>query len=92
MKASNLIGVAAVVGMCLGLYACGGGGGYSGMQPSQPTQPMQPQQPTTMMLSVNDVLMKAKLQSETDDPFDVNAGVVTLTPENDEESDPVSVN
>jgi hypothetical protein len=94
VKANNLISLAAVVGICVGLYACGGGNGYSGMpqQPGQPMQPMQPMQPTTMMLNVNDVLMKAKVQSDTDDPFDVNGGVITLTPSNDDESDPMSVN
>jgi hypothetical protein len=45
-----------------------------------------------MMLSVNDVLGKAKAQSETDDPLTVNGGVVTVNPAIDEESDPVSVN
>jgi len=54
-------------------------------------QPAPPAQPQTMMLSVNDVLGKAKAQSETDDPLDVNGGAVTVNPANDEESDPVSV-
>jgi len=44
-----------------------------------------------MMLSVNDVLGKAKAQSETDDPLAVNGGTVTVNPANDDESDPVSV-
>jgi hypothetical protein len=44
-----------------------------------------------MMLSVNDVLGKAKAQSETDDPIAVNGGVLTVNPSDDEESDPVSV-
>jgi hypothetical protein len=89
VKASNLIGLALGAGMCFGLYGCGGHD--SGMMPSQPSQPMMPSQPTTMMLSVNDVLGKAKAQSETDDPLAVNGDAVTVNPASDEESDPVSV-
>ena len=44
-----------------------------------------------LMLTVSDVLMKTKAQSDTDDPLDVNGGAVTLNPSNDEESDPASV-
>jgi len=61
------------------------------MMPSQPMQPAPPSQPQTLMLSVNDVLGRAKAQSETDDPLAVNDGAVTVNPANDEESDPVSV-
>ena len=94
MKASNVIALALGVGMCIGLYACGGNKNavmampVQTTQPAQPTMPMQPQ-PT--MLSVNDVLGKAKAQSETDDPLVVNGGAVTVNPANDEVSDPVSV-
>ena len=92
MKASNLIGLVLGAGMCFGLYACGGhDSGMMPSQPSQPSQPMMPSQPTTMMLSVNDVLGKASAQSETDDPLAVNGEAVTVSPANDEESDPFSV-
>lgn len=86
MKAHNLIGIALGAGLCVYLSACGGHD--RGTMPVQPSQPAQPQ---TMALSVNDVLAKARSQSETDDPFAVNAGAVTVNPSNDEESDPVSV-
>lgn len=89
MKASNVIALALGAGMCIGLYACGGHD--SAMMPMQPTQPAMPSQPQPMMLSVNDVLVKAKAQSETDDPLAVNGGAVTVNPANDEVSDPVSV-
>ena len=89
MKALNLMVVVVVAGMCAGLGACGGHSG--GTTPTQPSQPTQPPPPTTMTLDVNDVLMKAKVRSETDDPFDVNGGMVALAPLNDEESDPASV-
>jgi hypothetical protein len=89
VKASNVIALALGAGICIGLYACGGHD--SGMMPSQPSQPMMPSQPATMLLSVNDVLSKARAQSESDDPIDVNGGTVTVNPANDEESDPVSV-
>jgi hypothetical protein len=89
MKARNVIALALGAGMCIGLYACGGHD--SAMMPMQPTQPAMPSQPQPMMLSVNDVLGKAKAQSETDDPLAVNGGAVTVNPANDEVSDPVSV-
>ena len=89
MKASNVIALAVGAGMCIGLYACGGHD--NAMMPMQPTQPAMPSQPQPMMLSVNDVLGKAKAQSETDDPLAVNGGAVTVNPANDEVSDPVSV-
>ena len=89
MKASNVIALALGTGMCIGLYACGGHN--SGVMPMQPSQPAMPSQPQPMMLSVNDVLGKAKAQSETDDPLAVNGGAVTVNPANDEVSDPVSV-
>ena len=94
MKTHNLMTVAVIAGICAGLSACGGSSGGRAMsQPSQPPQspPMQPMPPTTTTLSVNDVLMKARVQSETDDPFEVNGGKVALTPTNDEESDPLSI-
>ena len=92
MKASNAIALALGAGMCIGLYACGGhNNGVMSMPPSQPNQPTMPSQPQPMMLSVNDVLGKAKAQSETDDPLAVNGGAVTVNPANDEVSDPVSV-
>jgi hypothetical protein len=87
VKASNLIAFALGAGVCLSLYACGGGHDNAAM----PMQPAPPSQPQTMMLSVNDVLLKAKAQSETDDPLAVNGGAVSVNPLNDEESDPVSI-
>jgi hypothetical protein len=88
VKATNVIALALGAGICIGLYACGGGhdGGMMSMQPPPPSQPQ------VMMLSVNDVLGKAKTQSETDDPLAINDGAVTVNPANDEESDPTSVN
>jgi hypothetical protein len=50
---------------------------------------MQPSQPAATIFSVNDVLVRAKAQSETDDPFTVNG--TSLNPSNDEASDPMSV-
>ena len=85
MKASNLIAFAIGAGLCVGLYACGGGSNYS-TNPS--TMPVQPSQPATLMLSVNDVYSRAKTQSETTDPFTVAGGSVTGT---DETSDPMMI-
>ncbi|MDB6101475.1 MAG: hypothetical protein JWO52_1474 [Gammaproteobacteria bacterium] len=89
MKASNVIALALGAGMCIGLYACGGHD--SGMMPMPPSQPAPPSQPQPMMLSVNGVLGRATVKSETDDPLAVNGGAVTVNPANDEESDPVAV-
>ena len=84
MKASNLSAFAIGAGLCVGLYACGGGGNnsYSSMMPVQPSQP------ATLMLSVNDVYSRAQAQSETADPFTVTGGSVTGT---DETSDPMMI-
>ncbi len=89
MKASNLIAYLLGAGICASLYACGGHD-----RDTTPVQPVQqpPGQPQTMMLTVNDVLVKAKVQSETDDPFAVNNAAVSVTPTGDETSDPTSVN
>jgi hypothetical protein len=85
MKASNLIAFAFGAGLCVGLYACGGGGNtYT----NSSTMPVQPSQPTTLMLSVNDVYSRAQAQSETADPFTVTGGSVTGT---DETSDPMMI-
>jgi len=86
VKASNLIAFALGAGACLSLYACGGHDSAA-----MPMQPAPPSQPQTMMLSVNDVLLKAKAQSETDDPLAVNGGAVSVNPTNDEESDATSI-
>jgi hypothetical protein len=85
MKASNLIAFAVGAGMCAALYACGGSGNSS----SGGTMPVQPIPPVTLMLNVNDVLGRAKIQSETADPFTVTGG--SVNPVNDETSDPMSI-
>jgi hypothetical protein len=85
MKTSNLIAFAAGAGMCAALYACGGGGNSS----SGGVMPAPPSQPATLMLSVNDVLGRAKVQSETADPFTVTGAAVN--PVNDETSDSMSI-
>ncbi len=85
MKTSNLIAFAVGTGMCAALYACGGGGNSS----SGGATPMLPGPPATLMLSVNDVLGRAKVQSETADPFTVTGAAVN--PVNDETSDPMSI-
>lgn len=88
MKTRALIAVAMMAGTCAGLDACGH---HSGGTVSTPTPPTPPPPAMTTTLGVNDVLMKARMQSETDDPFDVNGGMVALTPVNDEQSDPIAV-
>ncbi len=82
MKASNVIAFAIGAGLCVGLYACGGGNSDSS------TMPVQPSPPATLMLSVNDVYGRARAQSETADPFTVNGGSVSGT---DETSDPMMI-
>jgi hypothetical protein len=83
MKASNLIAFTIGVGLCVGLYACGGGGNSnSGMMPVQPSPP------AILMFSVNDVYSRTQSQSETADPFTVTGGSVTGT---DETSDPMMI-
>jgi hypothetical protein len=84
MKVSNLTAFAIGAGLCVGLYACGGGGNYS--NPSM--MPVQPSQPATLMRSVTDVYSRAQTQSDTADPFTVTGGSVTGT---DETSDPMMI-
>jgi hypothetical protein len=84
MKTSNLIAFAVEAGMCAALYACGGGGNSSSGGATPPPSP-----PATLMLSVNDVLGRAKVQSETADPFTVTGAAVN--PLNDETSDPMTI-
>ena len=90
MKARKLAALVLGVGVCLGLSACGGSSGVS-VQPMQSMQPPPPMQPQTVTLAVGDVLTKAKMSSETDDPFAVDGSAVAVTPTNDETSDPVTV-
>lgn len=87
MKASNLIAFVVGAGMCVALYACGGSGNSS--SGSTMPAPVQPTPPATLMLSVNDVLGQAKIKSETADPFSIIGG--SVTPVNDETSDPTSI-
>lgn len=89
MKVSNVMALALGAGMCIGLHACGGHDHAT--LPPQPMIPSQPSQPMATALSVSDVLGKANAQSETGDPLAVDAEAVTINPQNDEESDPVSV-
>ena len=92
MKASNLIAFAIGAGLCVTLYACGGSGhSGSAMMTSGSTSmpPVQPSPPAMLTLSVNDVLGEARIRSETTDPFTVTGG--SVTPTNDEASDPMSI-
>jgi hypothetical protein len=89
VNSRNLITLALGIGLWLGLSGCGG---HDYMAPPQTMEPPPPPPPpSTVTLAVADVLTKAKAVSETDDPLTVNDGSVTVTPVNDETSDPVSV-
>jgi hypothetical protein len=88
MKASNLIGLAIGAGLCVGLYACGGG---SNTTPVTPAPPVSPAPPASLMLSVNDVYVLSKSQSETDDPLQVNGGSGGSITGSDETSDPMMI-
>lgn len=90
MKARNLIAFALGTGLWLGLSGCGGHG-YITPPPQTMQPPPPPPPPQTVALAVGDVLTRAKAVSETDDPLMVDGGAVTVTPTNDETSDPVSV-
>jgi hypothetical protein len=89
MKASNLIAFAIGSGLCVTLFACGGSDHASMTSGSTSMTPVQPIQPAMLTLSVNDVLGRAKIQSETADPFTVTGG--SVTPTDDETSDSMSV-
>jgi hypothetical protein len=84
VKMNPLLILATGLGLGMVVSACGGSS--SGTQIVPPAH----EQPTT--LGTADVLAKVKGQSQADDPFSVNDGMVTLKPVDDETSDPVSVN
>ncbi len=86
MKADGAIAFTVGAALCLTLAGCGGHG-YT----APASQPMQPPPPQSTVLSVTDVQKLAQAQSETDDPIAVNGGMVSVTPVNDEMSEPVSV-
>lgn len=84
MKARNIVGV---VGMCVGLWGCGGDGGGASMTPPPPSSPAPPQ---SYMVGVHDVLVLTQSQSETSDPILVDGGNGGSVTGSDETSDPVA--
>lgn len=84
MKARNIV---FGVGMCVGLWACGGGGGT----PMSPQPPSSPAPPQSYMVGVHDVLVLTQSQSETSDPIQVNGGNGGSITGSDETSDPMAV-
>ena len=89
MKASKLTTLAALAAAGAALSGCGGGSGGSEGNSMPPPAPPPP--PTSQMLTPTDVLAMARARSETADPFAVNGGAATLTPADDESSDPIAV-
>ncbi len=87
MKALKLPALMLGTGLTLGLAACGGHGNTG-----TPGTPAPPAQPQNTVLSVNDVKALAVSQLDTNDPIALNGGKLSVTPVNDEMSDPQSVN
>lgn len=94
MKPDTLLWLAVSV-VCLPLYGCGHDSSAAMTLPPPasmtPPPPPPPMQPTPMEYSTADVLAKARVMSETDDPFAVNGGVVVLNPSDDQSSDPLAI-
>jgi len=86
MKYSNLL---SAVSLCVGLCACGEGGG-DGM-PMMPAPPSSPPPPQSYMASVQDVFALTQTKSETDDPISVDGGNGGSVTGSDETSDPMAV-
>jgi hypothetical protein len=89
VKASNIFAFTLGAAVCISLYACGGGSssGSSSMTTTPVTPP--PSQPQPTVFEVSDVLTMAKMTSETSDPISVEGAM--LSPANDQQSDPMSV-
>ena len=86
MKVIKLMSLSIPLAVCAALYACGG----SSRNVPQPVS--SPPAPTTLNLTTSDVIDRARASSDTDDPLLVDDSAVTVTPQDDETSDPVSVN
>ncbi len=85
MKARNILSVSIAAGACMLMYACGGGSGSSSsMTPPPPAS-------TAMNYNMTGLEAVAKFKSESTDPFAVDGGAATLSPDNDETSDPLPI-
>ena len=93
MKAKDFVCISLAAGTLAIFAGCGGGGSGSSMSmapappPSTSTAPM----PTTQNMEFPQVHEMASTASETADPMAVNGGAVTVTPTDDDVSDPSSV-
>ena len=85
MFKSTLIGASALGTAALLLCGCGGGSGSS-MPPAPVTQPSQVRQ-----IDPQQLLVAAKVASETSDPTQVGNKVLVVAPVDDETSDPLPV-
>ncbi len=89
MKAKNILSVSIAAGACTLMYACGGGSGSSSSTTSSMTPP--PPASTAMNYNMTGLEAVAKFKSESTDPFAVDGGAATLSPDNDETSDPLPI-
>jgi hypothetical protein len=85
MKAKNIVGV---VGMCVGLWGCGGSDHGTPVSSAPPSSPAPPQ---SYMVGVHDVFVLTQSQSETSDPILVDGGNGGTITGSDETSDPMAV-
>ena len=85
MRARNIAGV---VGLCVGLWGCGGSDSGTAMTPTNPTPPAPPQ---SYMIGVHDVLVLTQSSSETADPISIDGGNGGSITGSDETSDPMAV-
>jgi len=87
VKANNAIARSASVTALLTLCACGGGESGMVQAPASMPAPMA----TSQTLTTGDVLARARVESETGDPFAVDDDLVKVSQGEDDGSDPVTV-
>jgi len=88
MNSKLMLRASVAAAACAALAGCGGGGGGAMTSLTPPVVTMPPHQ-----LDTAAVLAIAQTRtSETSEPFDVNDGLVSVTPAEDETGEPITVN
>jgi hypothetical protein len=92
VKAKDFVCISLAAGTFAMFAGCGGGSGSSmSATPTPPSSTAPTPMPTAQSLEFQQVRDLSATSSETTDPMAVNGGAVTVTPTDDDVSDPGSV-
>jgi len=93
VKARDFVCISLAAGTFAMFAGCGGGGSGSSMSaaPAPPSSTAPPPMATTQNLEFPQVRDLSNVSNDTTDPIPVNGGAVTVTPTDDDVSDPNSV-